>query len=148
MAFLRKTDTGALTVSVMGERDTLRKTYVLSRGRYDAPTVEVLPNALPSVMPFDTTRYPRNRLGLAKWTTSRQNPLTARVFVNQLWQEFFGRGFVKSAGDFGMQGDLPSNPALLDWLAVDFMENHWDTKRLVKLLVLSAAYRQSAAGVE
>jgi Protein of unknown function (DUF1553)/Protein of unknown function (DUF1549)/Planctomycete cytochrome C len=144
MAFLRKTDTGALTVSVMGERDTLRKTYVLSRGRYDAPTVEVQPNALPSVMPFDTTRYPRNRLGLAKWTTSRQNPLTARVFVNQLWQEFFGRGFVKSAGDFGMQGDLPSNPALLDWLAVDFMENHWDTKRLVKSLVMSAAYRQSA----
>src|SRR3984957_10465654 len=144
MAFLRKTDTGALTVSVMGERDTLRKTYVLSRGRYDAPTVEVQPNALPSVMPFDTTRYPRNRLGLAEWTTSRQNPLTARVFVNQLWQEFFGRGFVKSAGDFGMQGDLPSNPALLDWLAVDFMDNHWDIKRLVKLLVLSAAYRQSA----
>jgi hypothetical protein len=144
MAFLRKTDTGALTVSVMGERDTLRKTYVLSRGRYDAPTVEVRPNALPSVMPFDTTRYPRSRLGLAEWTTSRQNPLTARVFVNQLWQEFFGRGFVKSAGDFGMQGDLPSNPALLDWLAVDFMENHWDTKRLVKFLVMSAAYRQSA----
>jgi hypothetical protein len=144
MAFLRKTDTGALTVSVMGERDTLRKTYVLSRGRYDAPTVEVQPNALPSVMPFDTTQYPRNRLGLAEWTTSRQNPLTARVFVNQLWQEFFGRGFVKSAGDFGMQGDLPSNPALLDWLAVDFMDNHWDTKRLVKLLVMSAAYRQSA----
>lgn len=144
MAFLRKTDTGALTVSVMGERDTLRKTYVLSRGRYDAPTTEVQPNAIPAVMPFDTTRYPRSRLGLAKWTTSRQNPLTARVFVNQLWQEFFGRGFVKSAGDFGMQGDLPSNPALLDWLAVDFMENHWDTKRLVKLLVTSAAYRQSA----
>jgi Protein of unknown function (DUF1553)/Protein of unknown function (DUF1549)/Planctomycete cytochrome C len=144
MAFLRKTDTGALTVSVMGERDTLRKTYVLSRGRYDAPTTEVRPNALPSVMPFDTTRYPRNRLGLAEWTTSRENPLTARVLVNQLWQEFFGRGFVKSAGDFGMQGDLPSNPALLDWLAVDFMDNHWDIKRLVKLLVMSAAYRQSA----
>ncbi len=144
MAFIRKTDTAGLTVSVMGERDTLRKTYVLSRGRYDAPTIEVQPNALPAVMPFDTTHYPRNRLGLAGWTTSRQNPLTARVFVNQLWQEFFGRGFVKSAGDFGMQGDLPSDPALLDWLAVDFMDNHWDTKRLVKLLVMSAAYRQSA----
>jgi hypothetical protein len=144
MAFIRKTDTAGLTVSVMGERDTLRKTYVLSRGRYDAPTVEVQPNALPAVMPFDTTLYPRNRLGLAEWTTSRQNPLTARVFVNQLWQEFFGRGFVKSAGDFGMQGDLPSDPALLDWLAVDFMDNHWDIKRLVKLLVMSAAYRQSA----
>ena len=144
MPFLRKTDTGNLMVSVMGERDTLRKTYVLSRGRYDAPAAEVVPNALPAVMPFDTTRFPRNRLGLAGWTVSRQNPLTARVFVNQLWQEFFGRGIVKSSGDFGMQGDLPSDAALLDWLAADFMDNHWDTKRLVKQIVMSAAYRQSA----
>jgi hypothetical protein len=103
-----------------------------------------VPNALPAVMPFDSTRFPRNRLGLAAWTVSRQNPLTARVFVNQLWQELFGRGIVKSSGDFGMQGDLPSNAALLDWLAVDFMDNHWDIKRLVKLIVMSAAYRQSA----
>jgi hypothetical protein len=144
MPFLRKTDTGNLLVSVMGERDTLRKTYILSRGRYDAPAAEVVPNALPAVMPFDTTRFPRNRLGLAEWTVSRQNPLTARVFVNQLWQEFFGRGIVKSSNDFGMQGDLPSDAALLDWLAADFMDNHWDIKRLVKFMVLSAAYRQSA----
>jgi len=144
MSFLHKTDTGSLMVSVMGERDTLRKTYILSRGRYDAPAAEVVPNALPAVMPFDTTRFPRNRLGLAAWTVSRQNPLTARVFVNQLWQELFGRGIVKSSGDFGMQGDLPSNAALLDWLAADFMDNHWDIKRLVKLIVMSAAYRQSA----
>jgi hypothetical protein len=130
-------------VSVMGERDTLRKTYVLRRGQYDAPTVEVAPSALPAVMPFDTTRYPRNRLGLAAWTVSRQNPLTARVFVNQLWQEFFGRGIVKSSGDFGRQGDLPTDPALLDWMAADFMDNGWDVKKLVKLFVLSAAYRQS-----
>jgi hypothetical protein len=130
-------------VSVMGERDTLRKTYVLSRGRYDAPAAEVSPSALPAVMPFDTTKYPRNRLGLAAWTVSRQNPLTARVFVNQLWQEFFGRGIVKSSGDFGMQGDLPTDPALLDWLAVDFMDNGWDIKRLVKVFVLSSAYRQA-----
>ncbi|HXB95144.1 MAG TPA: PSD1 and planctomycete cytochrome C domain-containing protein [Puia sp.] len=143
MPYLRKTDTGALTVSVMGERDTVRKTYVLSRGRYDAPTVEVQPSALPAVMPFDTTRFPRNRLGLAAWTVSRHNPLTARVFVNQVWQEFFGRGIVKSAGDFGMQGDLPTDPALLDWLAVDFMDNGWDIKRLVKTIVGSASYRQS-----
>jgi hypothetical protein len=144
MSFLRKTDTGNLLVSVMGERDTLRKTYILSRGQYDAPAAEVVPNALPAVMPFDTTRFPRNRLGLAEWTVSRQNPLTARVFVNQLWQEFFGRGIVKSSNDFGMQGDLPSDAPLLDWLAVDFMDNHWDIKRLVKFMVLSAAYRQSA----
>ena len=143
MPFLHKTDTAALMVSVMGERDSLRKTYVLSRGRYDAPTVEVSPSALPAVMAFDTTKYPRNRLGLAEWTVSRQNPLTARVFVNQLWQEFFGRGIVKSSGDFGMQGDLPTDPALLDWLAVDFMDHGWDIKRLVKEFVSSAAYRQS-----
>ncbi|HEV2479129.1 MAG TPA: PSD1 and planctomycete cytochrome C domain-containing protein [Puia sp.] len=144
LPFIQKTDTGSLMVSVMGERDTLRKTYILSRGQYDAPTTEVVPAALPAVMPYDTTRYPRNRLGLAAWTVSRQNPLTARVFVNQQWQEFFGRGIVKSSVDFGMQGDLPSNPELLDWLACDFMDHGWDIKRLVKLMVMSAAYRQSA----
>ncbi|MES1159212.1 MAG: PSD1 and planctomycete cytochrome C domain-containing protein [Bacteroidota bacterium] len=144
LPFISKTDTTTLTVSVMGERDTLRKTYILSRGRYDAPSTEVVPSALPAVMRFDTARYARNRLGLAAWTVNSDNPLTARVFVNQLWQEFFGRGIVKSSSDFGMQGDLPTHPALLDWLAVDFMEHGWDIKRLVKLLVLSAAYRQSA----
>jgi len=144
LSFINKKDTGTMMVSVMGEQDTTRATYLLSRGRYDAPTVLVRPAALKAVMPYDTTRFPRNRFGLAKWTVSPQNPLTARVFVNQLWQEFFGRGIVKSAGDFGMQGDLPTNPQLLDWLAADFMEHGWDVKRLVKQLVLSAAYRQSA----
>jgi hypothetical protein len=144
LSFINKKDTGSMMVSVMGERDTLRNTYVLSRGRYDAPTVQVVPAAMRAVMPYDTTEFPRNRLGLAKWTVSPHNPLTARVFVNQLWQEFFGRGIVKSAGDFGMQGDLPTNPQLLDWLAADFMEHGWDIKRLVKQFVLSAAYRQSA----
>jgi len=144
LSFINKRDTGTMMVSVMGERDTLRTTYVLSRGRYDAPTTPVQPAALKAVMPYDTTTFPRNRLGLAKWTVSPHNPLTARVFVNQLWQEFFGRGIVKSSGDFGMQGDLPTNPQLLDWLAADFMEHGWDTKRLVKQFVLSAAYRQSA----
>ena len=95
-------------------------------------------------MKFDTTGYPRNRLGLARWTTNKNNPLTARVFVNQMWQQFFGRGIVKSTGDFGMQGDLPTHPELLDWLAVDFMEHNWDIKRLVKQIVTSATYRQSA----
>ncbi|HVZ57844.1 MAG TPA: PSD1 and planctomycete cytochrome C domain-containing protein [Chitinophagaceae bacterium] len=143
--FINDPDTGKLMVSVMGERDTARKTYVLRRGVYDAPTYEVRPTAIPAVMRFDTLRYPRNRLGLAAWTVSRENPLTARVFVNQIWQEFFGRGIVKTAGDFGMQGDLPSHPALLDWLAVDFMDHGWDIKRLVRQIVVSATYRQSAA---
>ncbi len=144
LGFLNKKDTGTMTVSVMGERDTLRKTFVLSRGRYDAPAAEVRPAAIPAVMTFDTMQFPRNRMGLAAWTVSPKNPLTARVFVNQVWQELFGKGIVKTAGDFGMQGDLPSNPALLDWLAADFMEHGWNIKRLVKQIVLSATYRQSA----
>ncbi|MCG7860680.1 DUF1553 domain-containing protein, partial [Flavihumibacter sediminis] len=93
---------------VMGELDTIRPTYVLNRGVYDHPTERVQPMALPVVMKYDTVQLPRNRLGLAKWTVDKSNPLTARVFVNQLWQEFFGKGLVKTSGDFGMQGELPS----------------------------------------
>jgi hypothetical protein len=141
--FINYKDTNNLFVSVMGERDTLRKTYILKRGAYDAPSVEVQAAAVNSIMPYDSAQYQRNRLGLAAWTVSKNNPLTARVFVNQLWQEFFGKGIVKTTGDFGMQGELPSHPALLDWLAVDFMEHSWDVKRLVKQMVLSATYRQS-----
>jgi len=144
LSFISKTDTGALTISVMGERDTLRKTFVLNRGVYNMPGDEVQPAAINAVMPFDTTRFPRNRKGLAAWTTDRQNPLTARVFVNQQWQEIFGRGIIKTTGDFGMQGELPSHPALLDWLAVDFIEHGWNIKRLVKQIVMTATYRQSA----
>jgi len=143
-SFIQSKDTGNLMVSVMGERDTLRKTYVLNRGVYDQPGEEVVPAAIPAVMKFDTTRFARNRAGLAEWTVDKNNPLTARVFVNQIWQEIFGRGLVKTAGDFGMQGELPSHPELLDWLAVDFMEHRWDIKRLIKKIVTSATYRQSA----
>lgn len=144
MAFLNPKDTGVIQVSVMGELDTLRKTYLLDRGLYDQPTIEVRPAAIQAVMLFDTVKQKRNRLGLAQWTVSRDNPLTARVFVNQVWQEIFGRGIVKTTGDFGMQGELPTHPELLDWLAVDFMENGWNMKRLVKQIVMSATYRQSA----
>ena len=143
LSFINKKDTGTLTVSVMGERDTLRKTYLLKRGVYNAPGQEVRASALKAVMKFDTTRFERNRMGLAQWTMDKKNPLTARVFVNQLWQEIFGRGIIKTTGDFGMQGELPSHPALLDWLAVDFMENGWNIKRLMKQMVMSATYRQS-----
>lgn len=133
-----------MMVSVMGEMDTLRKTYILNRGVYNEPTTQVFPSALKAVMPFDTINSPRNRLGLAAWTVNKNNPLTARVFVNQVWQEIFGRGLVKTAGDFGMQGTLPSHPELLDWLAVDFMEHGWDIKRLVKQIVMSGTYRESS----
>jgi hypothetical protein len=92
--------------------------------------------------------YPRNRLGLARWMFDKENPLTARVFVNRVWQEIFGRGIVKTSGDFGMQGELPSHPELLDWLAIDFRENGWDIKRLVKQIVMSSTYRQSSVASE
>ena len=143
LAFISKKDTGQLTVSVMGENDTLRKTYILKRGQYNAPSEEVHPSTPEAILPFDTTKYPRNRIGLAGWTVDKNNPLTSRAFVNQLWQEIFGRGIVKTTGDFGMQGELPTHPELLDWLAVDFMEHGWDIKRLIKQIVLSATYRQS-----
>jgi len=143
-SFINQQDTGQLMVSVMGELDTNRTTYVLERGAYDKHGAVVKPAAPAAIMPFDTTSLRRNRLGLAQWTVSKDNPLTARVFVNHLWQEFFGNGLVKTAGDFGMQGNLPTHPELLDWLAVDFMEHDWDIKRLVKQMVTSATYCQSS----
>jgi hypothetical protein len=143
LKFVNKPDTNRLIVSVMGDLDTLRPTYILNRGAYDAPGDEVQPGTPSAILPFNKN-YPKNRLGLTKWLFDKKNPLTARVYVNILWQEFFGRGIVKTSGDFGMQGDLPSHPALLDWLAVDFMEHGWDVKRLVKQMVTTATYRQSA----
>ncbi|MFO0966794.1 MAG: DUF1553 domain-containing protein [Gemmataceae bacterium] len=88
---------------------------------------------------------PRNRLGFAKWLLEPENPLTARVTVNRFWQEIYGTGIVKSTGDFGVAGELPSHPELLDWLAVEFREKGWDIKAFFKMLVTSATYRQSAA---
>lgn len=141
--FVNRQDTSRIMVSVMDELDTLRPTYILERGVYDARTEQVNPDTPEAIMAFDDS-FPKNRLGLAEWTVTKENPLTARVFVNLIWQEIFGSGLVKTAGDFGMQGDMPTHPELLDWLAVDFMENDWDIKRLIKLIVSSATYRQSA----
>ncbi|MDO9554853.1 PSD1 and planctomycete cytochrome C domain-containing protein [Rhodonellum sp.] len=141
--FVNHQDTSKLMVSVMDELETRRPTYILDRGVYDAPTIEVFPNTPESVFPFPQD-FEKNRLGLAKWTVDKKNPLTARVFVNLVWQEIFGKGIVKSTGDFGMQGELPSHPELLDWLAVDFIENGWNIKRLVKQILSSSTYRQSS----
>ncbi|MBC7759492.1 MAG: DUF1553 domain-containing protein, partial [Phormidesmis sp. FL-bin-119] len=143
LTFINKQDTNRLIVSVMGDRDTVRKTYILNRGAYDAHGEEVQAGTPKAILPF-SNKYPKNRLGLAQWLFDKRNPLTSRVFVNQIWQEFFGKGIVKTSGDFGMQGELPSHPELLDWLAVDFMNNGWNIKRLVKQMVTSATYRQSA----
>lgn len=148
LRFIQKKDTGAVMVSVMGELDTLRSTFILQRGAYDKPGARVKAKALEAVLTFDSLQYPANRFGLAQWTVSKDNPLTARVFVNQIWQEIFGAGLVKTTGDFGMQGNLPTHPELLDWLAVDFMEHQWDIKRLLKQILMSATYRQSAEVTE
>jgi len=143
LKFVNKQDTGKLIVSVMGDTEVYRKTYILKRGNYDSHGAEVFPSTPNAILPFNS-KYPKNRLGLANWLFDGQNPLTARVYVNQLWEEFFGRGIVKTLGDFGMQGELPANPELLDWLAVDFRTHGWNVKRLVKQIVMSATYRQSA----
>lgn len=144
LRFVNKRDTNQLIVSVMGELDSIRPTHLLVRGAYDAPGEKVEPATPESILRFKPD-YPLNRLGLAQWMFDSENPLTARVFVNRMWQEFFGKGIVKTSGDFGMQGELPSHPELLDWLAIDFREHGWDIKRLVRQIVTSATYRQSSA---
>jgi len=144
LTFINKKDTTPVEVMVMKDTTWKRPTHILIRGVYDAPgeVVDVgLPNA---ILPFDSTAFGTNRLALAKWLLHEKNPLTARVFVNRMWQELFGRGLVKTSGDFGMQGELPSHPELLDWLAVDFRENGWNIKRLMKQMVMSATYQQSS----
>jgi hypothetical protein len=142
--FINKQDTATVMVMIMKDSLGLRNTHILARGNYDAPTEQVdfgLPDA---VMEFDTNRFEKNRLGLSQWLFAAENPLASRVFVNRIWQEIFGQGLVKTAGDFGMQGDLPTHPELLDWLAVNFRDNGWDVKGLVKQIVMSATYRQSS----
>jgi len=128
---------------VMHEKTEMAKAFVLNRGEYDKRLDEVQPDT-PDVMPAFPEGAPRNRLGLAEWLLRQDHPLTARVTVNRFWQEVFGTGLVRSSGDFGITGELPSHPELLDWLAVEFREGGWDVKKLFKLMVTSAAYRQSA----
>jgi hypothetical protein len=144
LSFINKKEKENVPVMVMKDSSVIRPTYVLTRGAYDIHGEEVTFDVPKAIYPFDIKVYERNRLGLAKWLTSKDNPLTARVFVNRIWQEFFGRGIVKTSGDFGMQGELPTHPELLDWLALDFMNYNWDIKRLVKQIVMTNTYRQSA----
>jgi mono/diheme cytochrome c family protein len=120
-----------------------RPSFVLHRGEYDQRRDEVA-RATPAVLPPMSVDAPRNRLGLAHWLVDGQHPLTARVTVNRLWQQVFGTGLVKTSEDFGSQGEAPSHPALLDWLAVQFVEDGWDVKAMMKRLVLSATYQQSS----
>jgi len=119
-----------------------RETFVLERGQTSSKGERVHPDTPASVFAFPDD-LPRTRLGYAKWLTDRRNPLTARVFVNRIWQQFFGRGLVVTSEDFGIQGQLPTHPELLDWLAVWFMDNGWDVKALCQLITLSDTYGQS-----
>jgi hypothetical protein len=134
-------------IAVMEEMPEPRPTYVLARGEYDAPRTEanrVQRSAPAAILKFDG-RFPRTRLGLAQWLTAPDNPLTARVAVNRLWMTVFGRGLVETVENLGIQGQQPSHPDLLDWLARDFINHGWNVKRQLKLLVLSATYRQDSA---
>jgi Protein of unknown function (DUF1553)/Protein of unknown function (DUF1549)/Planctomycete cytochrome C len=132
------------TAMVMQELPQPRETFLLVRGQYDKKGEKVTA-ATPASLPPLPPELPHNRLGLARWLVDPANPLTARVAVNRLWQTFFGTGLVKTAEDFGSQGEWPSHPELLDWLAVEFRESGWDVKHMVRLIVTSRTYRQSAA---
>jgi hypothetical protein len=131
------------TTLVMEEQKEMRPTFILMRGAYDKPGEKVIA-ATPAFLPALAADLPRNRLGLAKWLVSRENPLTARVIVNRFWQHFFGAGLVRTSEDFGSQGEPPSHPELLDWLATTFQESGWNVKKLVKLIVTSDAYQRSS----
>jgi len=130
-------------IMVMQEMPKPKKSHVLLRGQYDAPDAEVQPNTPEKILPF-AAHFPKNRYGLAQWLTDEANPLTARVAVNRLWQNFFGTGLVKTTEDFGNQGEMPSHPALLDWLAVDFRASSWDIKKFNKRIVMLATYPQDS----
>ena len=129
---------------VMHDKGGEAMAHVLFRGEYDKRRDEVKP-ATPASLPAMPADLPKNRIGLAQWLLRPEHPLTARVQVNRLWQELFGTGLVRSAGDFGISGELPSHPELLDWLAVEFREGGWDTKKLLRVIMTSATYQQSAA---
>ncbi|MBN7811806.1 DUF1553 domain-containing protein [Algoriphagus sp. H41] len=128
---------------VMQDMPKKRPTYVLTRGEYNLHGQEVFPNTPESVLPMDS-KLPKNRLGLAQWLCDPQNPLTARVAVNRFWQNYFGSGLVATSGDFGNQGQLPSHPELLDWLALEFQRSGWDVKAMQRLILTSATYRQAS----
>ena len=128
---------------VMEEMAKPRETFVLVRGDFRQKGDKVMPGVPASLSPLPAGA-PANRLGLAQWLVDRDNPLVSRVTVNRYWQQYFGTGIVKTSEDFGSQGEWPSHPELLDWLAAEFMDSGWNVKALQKLIVMSATYRQSS----
>jgi len=138
-----KLEKSVTTTMVMAEMSKPRDSFILGRGQYDNKGDKVTPG-VPSFLPPMSRDMPPNRLGLAKWILDPSNPLTARVAVNLYWQQYFGTGIVKTAEDFGSQGEPPSHPELLDWLATEFVRSGWDIKAMQRLIVTSATYRQSS----
>ena len=139
-------DAKPVTVPIMLDlaADKRRKTFIQLRGNWQALSDEVNEGVPANLSAWDES-LPKNRLGFARWIISRQNPLTARVTVNRLWETIFGVGIVRTSEEFGSQGDLPIHPELLDWLAAEFMDSGWDTKKMLSLMLNSRAYRQSSA---
>jgi Protein of unknown function (DUF1553)/Protein of unknown function (DUF1549)/Planctomycete cytochrome C len=128
---------------IMQDMSQPRTTHVLTRGEYNSPAKQVSPG-VPAVFPALPPNAPANRLGFAMWLTDPAHPLTARVAVNRYWQRLFGVGLVKTSEDFGIQGEPPSHPALLDWLALEFVRSGWDVKHIQRLMITSATYRQTS----
>jgi hypothetical protein len=145
IAELREELNGLQTATmVMQDAMVPPESHIMIRGDYTAPGDPVDTGVLESLHPLDP-ELPPNRLGLAQWLVDDDNPLTPRVVVNRIWAEIFGRGIVTTPEDFGMQGELPTHPHLLDWLAIRFVENGWSMKRLIKSIVLSSTYQQSSS---
>ncbi|QDV51971.1 PSD1 and planctomycete cytochrome C domain-containing protein [Gimesia fumaroli] len=143
----RKMLTSSFETMVMNTAKKPRETFILTRGQYDQPT-EKVSTGVPGFLPGLPEKAPANRMALAQWLTSRENPLVTRVAVNRFWEMLFGQGIVSTTADFGSQGDPPTHPKLLDWLAVDFYESGWDVKRIMKKILMSATYQQSSAGTQ
>ncbi len=138
----QKSEKKEIPLMVMKEMEESRPTFILNRGAYDQPSQQVYPNTPESLLPFSEA-LPKNRLGLTKWLFHKDNPLTARVAVNRLWQRMFGSGLVSTSFDFGNQGALPTHPELLDFLALKLQDEGWDLKKILKYMALSATYQQS-----
>ncbi len=143
LAKLREDHPALTEASAIADMQSPPKAHVLIRGDFQNPGIEVQPDVLAVLNPFAAATKP-NRLDLARWIVANDNPLTARVAVNRMWQAFFGRGLVGTPSDFGTQGDRPTHPELLDWLAAEFQQGGWSVKHMHKLIVESATYRQSS----
>ncbi len=133
------------TTLIAAERSEPRPTYILTRGEYDQPKGDALEPGIPAVLNPLPQDAPANRLGLAKWLTSRDNPLVSRVLVNRLWQQVYGHALVRTPEDFGLQGQQPTHPELLDWLAVEFQDSGWDYKHILRSMLLSETFRQDSS---